>query len=59
MFKKACNPFRGEKRQVGRRHLAADLGRHKACPYGIFEGMGEADLADGRGQAQGLPLPVF
>ena len=83
MFKKACNQFRGEKGQVGRRHLAADLGRHKACPYGNFErewegdlwqrsragtrpaptgllrGYGEADLADGTGQAQGLPLRVF
>lgn len=29
---------------MGRRHLAADLGRHKACPYRVFEGDGGGDV---------------
>ena len=57
LFKKACNPIWDEKGQVGRRHLAAVLGRHKACPYGIFEG--EADLAGGQGRHKACPYGSF
>ena len=31
-------------------------GRHKACPYGRFEGGMEWAARKGEGQAQGLPL---